>query len=91
MKYTESTPFSNGMDYEFFKETWCEHCTHYKVRDDGFPEFPQKGGCHVLDKLEYARIDISEWPRKDIIEERDENGNIKYWHKCTKYMRKKGK
>lgn len=91
MKYAESTPFSSGMEYEFFKESWCENCTHYKAREDGFPEFPQNGGCPVLDKMEYARFDISKWPSKDIIEERDENGNVQYWHKCTKYMRKKGK
>lgn len=35
-----SSQFSNGAEYEFFKECWCEKCKHYKVRDDGFPEFP---------------------------------------------------
>ena len=26
---------------------------------------------------------------KEIIKERDEDGNVMYWHKCTKFMRKK--
>ena len=57
--------------------------------NDGFPEFPENGGCRILDALERARIDIKAFPRKEIIEERDENGNVKYWHKCTSFMRNK--
>lgn len=89
MKIEKSKPFSNGMEYEFFKETWCECCTHCKYRDDVFPEFPEKGGCEVLDAMENARFDESKWPANEVIEERDEEGNIKYWHKCTKFMRRK--
>lgn len=48
MKYRESKPFSSGTEYEVFLYNWCENCNHYKVRDDGFPEFPENGGCPVL-------------------------------------------
>lgn len=89
MRYSESKPFSSGMDYEFFVENWCGNCTRYKLRDDMFPEFPENGGCPVLDAIEYARFDLSKFPSKDIIEERDEDGNVLYWHKCTKFKRRK--
>ena len=81
MKYNESKPFSSEMDYEYFKENWCEWCVHYKLREDS--------GCPVLDAIERARLDIKAFPRKEIIEERDENGNVKYWHKCTRFRRNK--
>ena len=90
MKIEERKPFSSEMEYEHFEEYWCERCVHYKLREnDGFPEFPENGGCRILDAMERARIDIKAFPRKEIIEERDENGNVKYWHKCTRFMRNK--
>lgn len=89
MKIEESKPFSSGTEYEVFLYNWCERCTHYKLRDDGFPEFPENGGCPVLDAMEYARLDINLFPRKEIIEEQDENGNVVYYHKCTRFMKKK--
>lgn len=89
MKYSESKPFSSGMDYEIFLDNWCYECVHYKARIDGFPEFPENGGCPVLDAMEYAKFDLSEFPSKDIIEERDEDGNVMYSHKCTKFKRRK--
>ena len=90
MKYNESKPFSSGTEYEVFLYNWCERCAHYKLRDDdGFPEFPENGGCPVLDAMEMARFDIEAFPCKEIIEEQDENGNIVYYHKCTRFKRKK--
>ncbi len=89
MKYSESKPFSSGMDYEFFLENWCEKCTHFKLHNGLFPEYPEDGGCPVLDAIEIAKIDLSKFPSKDVIEERDEDGNVLYWHKCTKFKRRK--
>ena len=90
MKYSESKPFSSGTEYEVFLYNWCKQCTHYKLRDDdGFPEFPENGGCPVLDAMERARFDLNVFPRNEIIEERDENWNIVYYHKCTRFMKKK--
>ena len=40
-----SKPFSNGMSYEFFLESFCYRCKHGKINDDGFAEYPEKGGC----------------------------------------------
>lgn len=89
MSYEKSKPFSNGMEYEFFKECWCEKCKHYKVReDDGFPEFPENGGCPILDFIEYARFDTPAWPGEKIVEEW-ENGEVKRWHKCLDFERGK--
>ena len=90
MKYNESKPFSSGTEYEVFLYNWCELCTHYKLReDDGFPEFPENGGCPVLDAMEIARFDLNVFPCKEIIEEQDDNGNIVYYHKCIRFKRKK--
>lgn len=84
MSYEKSKPFSNGMEYEFFKECWCEKCKHYKVReDDGFPEFPENGGCPILDFIEYARFDTPAWPGEKIVEE-----VVKRWHKCLDFERR---
>ena len=89
MKIEESKPFSSGTEYEVFLYNWCERCVHYKLRDNGFPEFPENGGCPVLDAMEYARFNINVFPSKEIIEERDENGNIFYYHKCIRFKLKK--
>ena len=89
MKYNESKTFSSGTEYEVFIYNWCERCIHYKLRDDGFPELTENGGCPVLDAMEYARFDLNVFPRKEIIEEQEENGNIVYYHKCTRFKKKK--
>jgi hypothetical protein len=90
VKIEKSKPFSSGTEYECFRYKWCERCTHYKVReDDGFPEFPERGGCRILDLMERARFDEKWWPCKKIVTEKCENGDVKYWHKCTEFMRNK--
>lgn len=90
MKIEESKPFSSGTEYEVFLYNWCERCVHYKLReDDGFPEFPENGGCPVLDAMERARFDLNVFPCKEIIEEQDDNGNIVYYHKCRRFKQKK--
>lgn len=89
MKYSESKPFSSGTEYEIFLDNWCYECNHYKAREDGFPEFPEFDGCPILDAMEYARFDLERFPADDIIEERDDDGNVIYWNKCTKFKRRK--
>ena len=81
----ESKPFSNGTEYEIFLDNYCHRCQHYIVRADGFPEFPDKGGCPILDAMENARFDRSLFPSKDIVEVRHLDGKIITWHRCTKY------
>ena len=85
MEYRESKPFSSGTEYECFRYNWCEKCKHYKLRDDGFPEFPEQGGCLVLDAMENARFNIDEFPKKDVVEEIDDNGDVVRWHYCTRF------
>lgn len=82
-----STPFSNGTEYELFVEYFCENCKAYKLREaDGFPEFPEFGGCPILDKMERAYFDSSFFPENDIVEIRDaETNKIISWHSCKKF------
>ena len=83
MANNPSLPFSNGSEYEDFKYQFCERCTKYKEREDGFPEFPENGGCQILDDLEYARFDIKRWPSTKLRELTNaKTGNPIAWHYC---------
>lgn len=86
MSNNPSTPFSNGTEYEWFLSQYCERCTKCKLREDDFPEFPEKGGCVIRDALEYARFDISRYPSEWIRELRSaEDGSSITWHYCTRF------
>lgn len=86
MSNNPSQPFSNGSEYEFFRYNFCERCRNQKLRDDGFPEFPDKGGCPVLDATENARFDISQYPSEWIRELRSaENNTVLSWHYCIRF------
>ena len=79
-------PFSSGTEYEVFLYNYCEKCRSYKLRDDGFPEFPDKGGCQILDAMENARFDISQFPSEHIRELTDAKDNsIIAWHYCDRF------
>lgn len=81
-----SLPFSNGTEYEIFLHYYCGNCKAFKLRDDGFPEFPEFGGCPILDKMENARFNISPFPSNDIVEITDaETNEVIQWHKCKSY------
>ena len=86
MSNNPSKPFSNGTEYEVFLYNFCERCTEYKLREDGFPEFPDKGGCPVLDAMENARFDITQFPSEYIRELRaaDDNRPLA-WHYCIRF------
>lgn len=81
-----SMPFSNGTEYMDFKYQFCERCTAYKEREDGFPEFPNKGGCSILDAMEYARFDVKQFPSEFVREltSADDDSPIA-WHYCTRF------
>ena len=86
MSNLPAKPFSNGTEYEIFLYNYCENCRAYKVRDDGFPEFPEFGGCPILDKMEYARFDDSEFPTENIRELRDaDTDQVIRWHECNRF------
>lgn len=80
--HNESKPFSNDTEYKLFIYNWCMLCIHYKLRNDGFPELAENGGCPVLDAMERERFDTNVFLR-NVIEEQDENGNIV--HKCARF------
>lgn len=81
-----SMPFSNGTEYMDFKYQFCERCTAYKEREDGFPEFPNKGGCAILDAMEYARFDVNKFPSEFVREltSADDDSPIA-WHYCIRF------
>lgn len=86
MSNNPAKPFSSGTEYEVFLYNYCENCRAYKLRDDGFPEFPENGGCPILDAMEYARFDISRFPSENIRELRDaDTDEIIRWHECNRF------
>ena len=85
MGYREAKPFSSGTEYNIFLYNWCEKCKHCKLRDDGFPAFPEQGGCPVLDAMENARFNIDEFPKKEIVEEIDDDGDVVCFHVCKRF------
>ena len=80
-----STPFSSGMEYEFFLETHCYQCKKYKENEIGFPEYPENGGCAVLDLMERARFDINKFPSNEVVTVFDDVGKVINWHKCINF------
>ena len=86
MSNKPASVFSNGTEYEVFLYNFCERCRNYKLREsDGFPEFPENGGCKVLDAMENARFDTSLFPSEWIRELRDADDKIIAWHYCTRF------
>lgn len=86
MSSNPSRPFSNGTEYEFFKDNWCYRCRAHKERPDGFPEFPENGGCPIEDAMENARFDISKFPAEMVRELTDATlGTRISWHYCLKF------
>ena len=86
MSNLPSKPFSNGTEYEIFKYNFCEDCRKHVVREDGFPAFPEDGGCQIEDDMENARFDISQFPSEYIRELTDANdGSIICWHYCNRF------
>ena len=77
MSNLPSKPFSNGTEYEVFKYNFCEDCIKHKLREDGFPAFPEDGGCPIEDAMENARFDISQFPSEYIRELTDANDRSK--------------
>ena len=79
-----STPFSNGTEYEMFIDNFCARCDKGKLREDGFPEFPENGGCSTWDAMENARFDESIFPSNDIVQ-LCENGKVCCFHACRHF------
>lgn len=60
MTIEPSTRFSSGTEYEIFLYNFCQRCSKGKTReDDGFPEFPENGGCPIWDAMEYQPFSCS--------------------------------
>lgn len=88
MKDIPSKPFSSGTEYEIFLYNYCEKCSRYLLREqDGFPAFPEDGGCRVLDAMERARFDIRLFPNKKIRQIEDNDGKVIKWHHCVDFAK----
>lgn len=85
MKINPSTPFSSGTEYENFLYYFCERCSKGKLREDGFPEFPENGGCPIWDAMENARFG-EPFPSEKIVRLVDENGGIRVWNCCMDFQ-----
>lgn len=83
-----SKPFSNGTEYEIFKYNFCERCQNHKVREeDGFPAFPEDGGCAIEDAMENARFDRMLFPSENVRELMDtSDGTVIAWHYCNRFF-----
>lgn len=78
---THSEPFSSGTEYEIFESSFCDRCKHGKWnQENGFPEYPENGGCVVWDAMECARFDAAVFPCDDVV--RIKNGGGVYSHVC---------
>ena len=79
-----SSPFSNGTEYEIFLDNFCYRCKHGKINENGFAEYPEKGGCKIWDAMENARFDTSLFPCDDIVEI-EKDGYYPIWHACKSF------
>ena len=86
MTFKKATIFSNGSEYEIFKDNYCYNkCKYHKEREDGFPEFTENGGCPIEDGIENARFHTEEFPNV-LVEVWDKNKCVN-WHFCPFYTR----
>lgn len=86
MSKQPSKPFSNGTEFEVFKDNWCYRCRNHKESEDGFPEFPENGGCPIEDATENARFDKSQFPSNMLLKLRDaETDELICWHYCLRF------
>ena len=82
----ESKPFSSGTEYEIFKYNFCERCRKHKESENGFPAFPEDGGCQIEDAMENARFDISLFPSESIRKLTSANdSSVLAWHYCIEF------
>lgn len=82
-----SKPFSNGTEYEVFIDNFCAQCDKGKLRADGFPEFPENGGCPIWDAMENARFDKTIFPVNDVVQ-LEENGKVCCFYACRHFESK---
>lgn len=85
MKIEPATPFSNGMSYEYFLENFCYRCKKGKLSQDGFPEFPENGGCPIWDSMENARFGGA-FPSDKIVQLRGKDGHIEFQEVCMEFQ-----
>ena len=79
-----STPFSNGMEYEFFLENFCFRCNKHKLDQDGFLATVKNGGCPIENALEDARFDLSVFPCNDVVRI-VKDGEVVNWNICRAF------
>lgn len=85
MTIEPSMPFSSGTEYENFLFYFCQRCNKGKLREDGFPEFPENGGCPIWDAMENARFG-EPFPSEKIVRLVGNSGGVKVWNCCTEFQ-----
>jgi hypothetical protein len=85
--YKIASPFSNGTEYEIFKDNYCEECIHHKIRKDGFCEFIEDGGCPIENGIEDALFDVSRFP--NVLLQVWQGKKCLSWNYCP-FCKKKG-
>lgn len=83
---SQSKPFSNGTECQFFTENFCDRCKKGLRHDDMFPEYPENGGCSIWDAMERARFDESVFPSSDIVQLTETDGTVQYYHVCKQFL-----
>lgn len=85
MAVKPSKPFSCGTEYENFLYYFCCRCNKGKIRQDGFPYFPENGGCPTWDALEYARLGAP-FPSKKIVSILNKDGGVRLHNFCMEFQ-----
>ena len=75
MKMEPSRPFSSGMEYEFFHESFCERCKKLKMKDG----MPMRTNCKIETAMVIAMFNTDAWPKDDIVQ------CGKYYHLCKHF------
>ena len=84
MRTEPSTPFSSGTEYENFIYYFCERCKKGKRNKDGFPAFPEEGGCPIWDAMENARFG-QPFPSDKIVRLVGDDEEIQVYNCCTEF------
>lgn len=85
MIYRESRPFETNAEYVRFVNNWCKKCTHLKLHNGLFPNYPEDGGCPILDAIEIANIDIDWFPKNQIVEELYDDRDVVSRRICKRF------
>ena len=71
-----SKPFSNGSEYHWWTDQFCERCNKFKT--DGFGS-PLPGNCEIEQAIAESGFDLTKWPNDKIV------STSEYSRLCTEF------